>query len=219
VFSEYGTWISGQGDRTDWDDFREDCRTKDERGVMEIHPEKAVKYPGAPARIRRIYTDPRNWKTEVILFVGESGSGKSRMCRVLAETKPYTFSSTKKGWWPGYIGQEDVIFEEMGNWMAVEEFLEYTDRNECIVNMKGAEAQFVPRRIWINSISLPNHWWNMKGLGNHSYDEIYRRIAHIVHCLPMVRMPTLLYMQKKFLRKPTAVKNLEGPLMEDGTFA
>lgn len=178
---EHGTFReSEQGKRTDIDEFVDAAKDigNNKRKMYVDHPACMVKYPKAYDDIRATFTEPRTWKTKVVVFYGMTGSGKSHTAAQLFPDA-YVFGTNNKGWWDGYDAHDVVIIEDFrGSFMSIEDWLQLCDRYKITVNKKGGRAQFVPKLIIITCSAKPSDWWKQETVGER-YPEIERRIDEL----------------------------------------
>lgn len=104
---------------------------------------------------------PRHFPMQVIILWGPTGTGKS----LYAFSRwPDAFSISHpcgKRWdWPGYDGQETVIYDEWNCQIPIEKFLKWTDRNPFTVWNKGGSSEFVSKRIVFCSNFDPQYWYS-----------------------------------------------------------
>lgn len=148
-----------QGKRNDIQSFVNDIPNHTEIEIVEKHPECYVKFTRAYDRIKQLYLEDRNWKTEVFVYWGPPGSGKTR--KVFEEcpnVQPVQFINN---FIIGYNNEEDVLFDDLDSMaMPRNVFLTLTDRYKCTVNVKGGEKKWNPKRIFITSNFDPNEWYD-----------------------------------------------------------
>lgn len=155
---ERGTWeAGGSGTRNDLLSIKK--RMDD--GATEI--EIAEEYFGEWTRnykafreYRKIKTEHRKWKTEVIVYWGESGTGKSRRC---LEEAPTGYWKTRDEWWDAYGGEGDVIIDDFYGWLPYDFLLRLMDRYPLDVGAKGGFRRMVAKRLFITSNKPPELWY------------------------------------------------------------
>ncbi len=110
--------------------------------------------------MKDVLVEPRHFKMEVVILWGPTGTGKS----FYAFNKwPDAYSISHpcgKRWdWPGYDGQETVIYDEWNCQIPIEKFLKWTDRHPFTVWNKGGSSEFVSKRIVFCSNFDPQDWY------------------------------------------------------------
>lgn len=133
----------------------------------------------------------RMWKTEVIVHFGPTGRGKDHDAKIACGAsfdgkqysypsvmeKPYTKSSGGK-WWFGYDGHEDVILTDFRDcWFMFTELLNILE-GEYVVECKGGNRQFRPRRMFITCPEHPRLWYS--GKFGEDRNQLMGRISKIV---------------------------------------
>lgn len=165
-----------QGDRTDL----HGCMAMVADGASELEiaqsaPRIWCQYGRRFEEYRALLQPDRDWETEVRVWWGKTNTGKSRSAREwLGEYDVITY--TKGDFFIGYNNHENVLIEEMGdtNTMSRELFLQITDRYKHVVNVKGGERKWNPKRIAITSNYDPKKWFQKP-------DAVLRRISEIIY--------------------------------------
>lgn len=94
----------------------------------------------------------------VCLFYGAPGTGKSHMAR---EIFPDAYWKDNTKWWPGYLGQKNVIWDEFGGWSTMpSEFNKVFDKYPHSVEVKGGTIPLEAENFIIISNFIPYQWWD-----------------------------------------------------------
>jgi len=130
------------------------------------------------AKLLRIDAD---FAPAVIYIHGEPGTGKSRYVR---QQDPLVFDIPEDDsykWKDGYSGQDAVVYENMSvsNLKSPERFLKEIDRYFIQAPVKGGYIGWRPKRIYITSVYLPQHFAEQAGFSKPS--EFLRRITQIIN--------------------------------------
>lgn len=117
---------------------------------------------------------PRFQPSLVYWFYGETGTGKSRTAYdMINKDSFYSKNSTK--WWDGYIGQDDVIIDDINvNAFTFRFLLNLFDRYPLLIEYKGGTCNFNSKRIFITNTYNPEHYWQDEDLR-----QILRRIKEV----------------------------------------
>lgn len=95
---------------------------------------------------------------KVALFFGAPGTGKSHFAR---ELFPNAYWKDNTKWWPGYTGQEAVIWDEFGGWSCTpSEFNKVFDQYPHYVEIKGGTVPLKALHFIIISNFTPFQWWD-----------------------------------------------------------
>lgn len=147
-----------------------------------------IRYGRALKEYKRTITEPRAFKSVVILLVGPSGVGKSRfatqLCAYLGSTYKVPRPKGSGLYWDDYDGQAVTFLDEFdGNYMRPTDFNDLCDRYEYVVPVHGgAGHQFVSRYIVIASNYLPKYWWKKRSAVQ--LVQTTRRIDVLIPLLP-----------------------------------
>jgi len=76
-------------------------------------------------------------------------------------------------WFDGYVGQDDVIFEEFRGDIKFGQLLMLLDRYKMQVPVKGGFVNWCPKRIFITSPKPPQEWY----MNIEDKRQLYRRIT------------------------------------------
>lgn len=180
-WQEYGTWIKGQGARSDIDaallgivhgevkvsDFKEEdpwlyCRYKNGIEALGAH---AVKKKS------------KKWRNvEVILITGPTGSGKTSMA---AKEAQYRIQGTQLAWWQDYDGEECILIDEYSNDVKITEMLSLLDGYQLRLNVKGSHTYANWNKVYITT-NLKVEQLHSEAREAHR-DALFRRITSIIN--------------------------------------
>jgi len=124
-----------------------------------------IRYGKAFREYKRIKTNPRNFKSRVVLFVGPPGRGKSTLMKLIAQRLGSVYKVPQpKGsgtYYDDYDAQDVVIFDEFdGHFMKPTDFNLICDEHECVLPVHGgAGHQLTSKYIFIGSNYAPHFWW------------------------------------------------------------
>lgn len=174
-----GPWSRGspvsdknQGKRNDLADFYD--KVKSGQSDLELADHNFALFSRtfrAVDRIRLACTQPRSFKTSVVLLYGPSGTGKTSW--VHKHARGEIFHKPKDGWWNGYTGQPNVLLDDMADWLPYQMLLDISDRYPVNVPQKlGPPVVFNSRTIYITCVRGPRQW----GYSVYSLIEFYRRV-------------------------------------------
>lgn len=162
-FSEVGI-MPQQGERCDLDEIRERIAN----GVTEAEIAagsfaKYCQYGRAFEKYRILIEPKRAWQTEVHILWGYAGTGKTRKVTELCDDKHAVckFSGDKANpFVMGYNGEADVLFDDLDPQTAsLQTMLTLCDRYRCVINVKGGERNWAPKRIFITCNDDPMLWF------------------------------------------------------------
>lgn len=146
--------------------------------VAEAHSEVFVKYYRGLGELQRILQPPQTLhreRPEVRVYVGTTGTGKSRRAMEEAEAKGQVYekiASTGR-WWPGYTGQECVIFNDYYGDIPLPELLVLLDRYGGQVDQKNGGYRFESKYMWFTSNDHVKDWYPKA----RSLDALFRRLS------------------------------------------
>lgn len=135
--------------------------------------ETFVKYHSGLEKLRGFMMNKkRTHKTIVIVLWGDAGTGKT----MTAESKGAALVKyTPSGFTQGYDYQEVVYLDEMDDTLVPRgQLLQYMDRYQNIINIKGGEKHWAPLKMYITSNKDPRHWYG----GDMA---VKRRLDHVYH--------------------------------------
>lgn len=134
------------------------------RQVAEQYPSVAVRYHRGLEYVRELYTVPRDWPTEAIVYWGPTGSGKTYHVNELVGINAFflTKSATAGSgqvWWDGYENQETIVIEEFYGWLPVTTVLNLINSQPFTVQVKGGTRSIVAKRVFFTSNVNPCTWY------------------------------------------------------------
>lgn len=170
----YGTFPSGQGARTDWDQLHLLVRNNAQRSLLyDNHFGLLCRSPNGISRAISHYAPNRAWKSEVHVYWGKTGTGKTY--RASTENPGACWISPPQPgqpyWFDNYSGEECAIFDEFYGHMALPFFLVLIDAYPLKVPTKGNFVGWVPKKIVFTSNRDPQFWYP-----NADFATIKRRI-------------------------------------------
>lgn len=170
---EFGTWIGGQGTRTDIGSFKTAIDTgATDLALWDSHPLQYLRFNRVLGTIRLLKSQQRNWPMEVQYLYGAPGTGKSETA--LTEN-PSAYWKNKSGWWDGYTGQDTVILDEMdGTWFPWTTLMKLLDKTPLNVEIKGGCVPFVPKKIVITTNRAP---WALYNRVKFPLQALFRRVT------------------------------------------
>lgn len=174
-FEEHGV-LDKQGMRNDLKGVHDLLKKK--RPMTEIidtYPASFFRYHNGIEKAQRYMVPPREWPTEVYVYWGKTGAGKSRSAREAAGSDAWIRTTKHKDWFDGYVGQENVVFEEFRGNIEFGYLLELTDRYSMQVPVKGGFVNWCPKKMWITSSKHPRDWYH----NIEDKEQLYRRITLI----------------------------------------
>lgn len=130
-----------------------------------------------------LYSEPRDFKTEVYIYWGISGAGKSWKAREEAGKGAYHMSSETGGFWEGYDGERNVIWNEFdGSKLSWSSWKQLCDDQGHRVNVKGSSVNFRAKKIFFTSNDDPELWWaNVWARDPDCYEQFKKRVTKVVH--------------------------------------
>lgn len=175
----HGDRPAGQGERTDLKRVHVTIKQgKTLQEVAELHPQEFIRYHHGIAKLHSFYQAKRDWQTEVYVFWGPTGTGKTK--RAFQEAGDQAFIYPGCGWFDGYDGQDNVIFDEFtGGDFKLSYLLKLLDRYPLRVPVKGSYMNWKPRKIWITSNLNPDVWY--QGAHEEHRLALRRRFTQVTH--------------------------------------
>lgn len=117
-----------------------------------------LRYERSIRSYRNLQRPGRTWKSNVVVYWGGTGSGKTRLATKSTAGLAWIYSSD--GWFDGYDGEEDVIFDDFGGHeFKLTYFLKLLDRYPMRVRIKGGFVSWLPKNIYITSNFSPERWY------------------------------------------------------------
>ena len=183
-FMEYGT-RSSQGSRSDLYSVAESIVAGDPMSVVAAaNPVTFIRYHRGMWALRNILAPDRTEPPEVRVFYGATGTGKSFRARQWLSDGPiYIHFSNQRGWFDGYQGERNCIFEEFRGQsdIALPHLLMILDRYPARVEVKGTFTMFSASKIAFTSPFHPEAWYSAFGV-HEDYGQLARRITSIFDC-------------------------------------
>lgn len=190
-----GPWFYGepktQGQRSDLLEVQRNIRSGASlKRIAEDNFPEWIRFGRSFKEYKRIITQPRDFKSFVILIVGPPGLGKSRFATSLASYlgTVYKVPDKHSGFWcDDYDGQEVFFMDEFdGDRMRPKAFNDLCDRYECVVPSHGSAGhQLVAKYIIICSNYAPKYWWKKRSA--QQLRQTTRRIDWTIKLIPRVR--------------------------------
>lgn len=165
-----------QGKRTDLEEIRqriiEGWSNKD---VADGYFGSWCRYNRSFMVYKNLIQPVRTWKPEVFLLYGPPGTGKSRYA---LESGPadQQYWKQRSIWWDLYEAHETVVLDDYYGWLPWDVLLRILDRYPLLVETKGGQVQFLPKKIYITSNSKPEEWYKESP----NLAALKRRIDHFI---------------------------------------
>lgn len=174
---EYGSWeTGGSGSRNDLVALKQ--RLDDGASEREISDEffgQYIRYGNGIKRYKILHEKSRDWDMEVTCITGPPGCGKTKWVR---EQAPEAYWNQGSKWFDGYDGHADVVFDDFYGNVPFHFFLRVLDRYPLMVETKGGQVNFIPKRIWITSNKEPDTWYTQENL---DIRALLRRITNRIY--------------------------------------
>jgi len=162
-----------------------------QKQLWQDHFPDMLRYQKAFKEYKRATTEPRNFKTTVILLIGPSGTGKSRTAYTLASYISgghFYVVPDKSGsgnmWCDDYAGEEVMILDEMdGCRMRPGYWNQLADRYECVLPSHGGVGhQMRAKYLIVTTNYHPKYWWKRRNADQ--VKQTMRRIDLIIKMIP-----------------------------------
>lgn len=166
------------GKRVDLDEIRQEIKDgKSEAYIAENHFSQWVQYRRSFEAYRRLLVnEPRRWKTWTNVLVGPTGLGKTRFVyQQHPDDDIYVWGGDR--WFDGYCGQRVALLDDFRGELTIGFMLRLLDRYPMQVPIKGGFINWNPRRVYITSNHLPEHWYD--NVDRPSMDALTRRIDRL----------------------------------------
>lgn len=165
-----------QGKRSDLEEIREAiAEGKPEREIAEMNFGQWCQYRRAFAEYKALVEPKRNWVTEVYFIWGESGVGKTR--KAVEDGAKLIQYIPNSGFVLGYNGEDVVCFDDVDSGTFPRKWLlEATDRYSMVINVKGGERNWKPRKIYFTSNFAPE---DLFPFNDPAMERRYTEIVHL----------------------------------------
>ena len=181
-----GPWEMGvapvnKGKRTD---LEEATKTLIETGgdLNQIDPVVFVRYcRGLQLLIQLRVPAPTRPNFKVITIVGSTNVGKSWIIHNLYPDLVKCQWGNSGSWFPGYVGQLVIAFEEFKGQIPLQRMLQYLDQYPIHIEQKGSSYPLRATLCFITSNSTPDQWYKNDPM--HPREEelnaLYRRLDYV----------------------------------------
>lgn len=132
--------------------------------LAEELPDMVIKYHRGFDALAKYLKPPVKPVPHITLCFGPPRIGKTRV--FYDETSPdnqWATPVTNGLWFDGYIGQEDVLFDDFDgkrSHTSLRDLLRILDRYPIQVGVKGSHVWWVPKRIYITTNFFPRDWYD-----------------------------------------------------------
>lgn len=177
---ELGTWIVGQGERSDLTIAAALVRSGAPMiKVIDECPETFVRYHRGLERMSALVMESSQskWRTlDVEVIYGRTGVGKTRsvMDRFSLE-QLYKLDSMDPLWWDGYNGQDVLLIDEFYGQIRLSNMLKILDGYPYRLAIKGGFTFAKWTKVFITSNECPRAWYK----SDINIDALSRRINRI----------------------------------------
>ncbi len=183
TFEEFGTFVKGQGSRTDLIGFRDAILSgKRKIDLIESHIKEMAKFPRFYQMVRSLKRPVRTTDLTVRLNFGGTGLGKTRYAFDNHVDDLYVIPITSNTlWFDGYDLQKTCLIDDFAG-AASKVSLNYTlcllDRYPRQVPVKGGFAWWMPDTIIVTTNIHPRQWykWDKR---EQQYAALLRRITEV----------------------------------------
>lgn len=152
--------------------------------LIDADPIEAAMYHKPLEWLTLKMTAPRTEKPYVVWLYGPSGVGKSHA--VMQEVGPYAYwhKCDSFKWWSLYMGQKDVVLEELrGGHASLNELLRLFDFTPLAVETKGGHIQMRATRVFVTTPYAPTDIYrNEEGSRDEAIGQLRRRIDEVYDC-------------------------------------
>lgn len=123
--------------------------------------------------------EKRTWQIEVNVYWGKTRTGKSR--RAFEEAGPEAWVYPGKGWFDGYYGQDNVVFDDFYGDMPISLLLKVLDDwYPCQVPTKGGHVNWKPRKVWITCNTDPRDLYSGDTVPIAVREALWARLKNVV---------------------------------------
>lgn len=184
-FYELGTWIKGQGHRTDIDNFVTKLKNGEKLSDMMIEePSIYCRYRNGLKDISAELTKKKvpEWRdVEVTVITGNTGIGKTRKA---IEENPgyYKIEGWSLEWWQDYDGEKTIIIDEYDNDINITKLLNLLDGYKLRLPIKGSHTYANWNKVIITT-NLKIEQIHPKAKETHR-NALFRRIDKIINLWP-----------------------------------
>lgn len=172
--------VSEQGKRSDLECLKNALNSK-----MPLHQVSQdffgqyLRYEKSIKNFIALNQEKRSWSVDVRVYWGLSRTGKTKQAMEEANTEDL-WVYPGKGWFDGYYGQDDVLFDDFYGDMPISTMLKVLDDwYPCSVPTKGGHVNWKPRRIWITSNTDPRDWYT--NVPQDVREALMNRLKRIIH--------------------------------------
>lgn len=179
-FVEFGDIPSGQGTRTDIQEFNAAIDAGADRDTLrEQHTACYFKYARVADALVLNREKGRDWVVDVQVFWGKTGRGKTRaVFEFIEHSEIYVHPGSS--WFNGYEGQKVALFDDFnGSEFKLSYMLKLLDRYPMKVPVKGGFVNWVPKHIFITSNKDPKEWY--ANAHEEQRAALFRRFSLIKH--------------------------------------
>lgn len=146
--------------------------------ISQEHFGQFLRYERSIKSYLALNQEKRTWEVDVKVYWGISRTGKTR--RAYEEAGETLWVYPGKGWFDGYYGQDNVLFDDFYGDMPISLLLKVLDDwYPCSVPTKGGHVNWKPRAIWITSNTDPRDWYNGDSIPSDVKDALFNRLKTI----------------------------------------
>lgn len=178
-YEETGTWIVGQGHRSDLESVVEELKTgKKLSNLMLDNPKVYCQYRNGLKDIAaKVTADniPIFRNVEITLLTGPSGCGKTRTAM---EEATYKIQGSQLNWWQDYDGDDVICIDEYNNNLPIDELLAVLDGYKLRLNVKGSHTYAAWNKVFVTTnLTVDQLHANAK---EEHRNALFRRITNVV---------------------------------------